>query len=551
MNCTKSLATLVCFTMFVTFLAAQDKLPIKFGKVSLTDFAIKSVVIDSNTNAVIIADVGISEFIANTTDLSFSIIFKRKQRIKLINKNGFDAATITIPLFRLSDGQEEKLEDLDAHTFNIENGEVIDTKLEKAAVFTQQETKNWTNKKFTFPAIKEGSIIEFTYQIKSDFFFNFQSWEFQRAYPVLWSQYDATIPEFFKYVILSQGYHPFVVKKTEQSRISFSFIKRSLTNHSGFNPGGNSEVNNFNIDGMIEYHTWIMKDVPALKEEPFTTTIRNSIAKVEFQLKQIAYPNTAPKSYMNTWEKASDEMLTDENFGIPIKRTNNWLDEDVNVVVKNASTLVDKAKKIYAYVRDNFTCTNYNRTNITTTLKDVIKTKSGSVADINLLLIAMLRNQHIAVEPVILSTRTHGITNQYYPIMDKFNYVIAQVIIDGVTYHLDASQPRLAFARLPLNVYNGHARVVNEKALPVFFIADSIAEGNSISVFISNIDKGGVEGAMQNKMGYYQSLSLRNKIAKSSLADYTKSISAGYTDEITINNIQIDSLKILDEPVEL
>ena len=551
MNCTKSLATLVCFTMFVTFLAAQDKLPIKFGKVSLTDFAIKSAVIDSNTNAVVIADVGISEFIANTTDLSFSIIFKRKQRIKLINKNGFDAATITIPLYRSSDGREEKLEDLNAHTYNIENGEVIDTKLEKAAVFTQQETKNWTNKKFTFPAIKEGSIIEFTYQVKSDFFFNFQSWEFQRAYPVLWSQYDATIPEFFKYVILSQGYHPFVVKKTEQSRISFLFRERTQTDHSGFNPGGNTEHNNFNIDGMVEYHTWAMKDVPALKEEPFTTTIRNSIAKVEFQLKQIAYPNTAPKSYMNTWEKVSDEMLADENFGIPIKRTNNWLDEDVNVVVKNAPTSLDKAKKIYAYVRDNFTCTNYNRTNITTTLKDVIKTKSGSVADINLLLIAMLRNQHIAVEPVILSTRTHGITNQYYPIMDKFNYVIAQVIIDGVTYHLDASQPRLAFARLPLNVYNGHARIVNEKALPVFFIADSIAEDNNISVFISNIDKGGVEGAMQNKMGYYQSLSLRNKIAKSSLADYTKSLSEGYTDEITINNIQIDSLKILDEPVEL
>ena len=210
MNCTKSLATLVYFTMFVTFLAAQDKLPIKFGKVSLTDFVIKSAVIDSNTNAVVIADVGTSEFIANTTDLSFSIIFKRKQRIKLINKNGFDAATITIPLYRSSDGREEKLEDLNAHTYNIENGEVIDIKLEKAAVFTQQETKNWTNKKFTFPAIKEGSIIEFTYQVKSDFFFNFQSWEFQRAYPVLWSQYDATIPEFFRYVILSQGYHPFV-----------------------------------------------------------------------------------------------------------------------------------------------------------------------------------------------------------------------------------------------------------------------------------------------------------------------------------------------------
>jgi hypothetical protein len=333
--------------------------------------------------------------------------------------------------------------------------------------------------------------------------------------------------------------------------ISFSFSERTISNRDGHLAGGVTDVNNFKIDGSVEYHTWIMKDVPALKQEPFTTTLRNSIAKVEFQLNQIAYPNSPPKNYMNTWEKVSDDLLIDENFGLPIKRANNWLDDEEDLLVKNLATPIEKAKKIYAYVRDNFTCTNYNRYSITTTIKEVFKSKSGSVADINLLLIAMLRNQHIEADPIILSTRTHGITNQYYPIMDKFNYVIAQVNIDNVIYYLDASQPRLAFAKLPLQVYNGHARVVNSTASPVFFEADSIKEGNNTSVFIINMDKGGVEGAFSNRMGYYQSLSLRNKIVQSSLADYKKSLTETFTDEISIDNIQIDSLKMLDEPVEL
>ena len=58
------------------------------------------------------------------------------------------------------------------------------------------------------------------------------------------------------------------------------------------------------IDGTIDYHKWIMKDVPALKEEPFTTTIDNSIAKIEFQLQEVAFPRQASVSYMNSWEKS-------------------------------------------------------------------------------------------------------------------------------------------------------------------------------------------------------------------------------------------------------
>ena len=35
-----------------------------------------------------------------------------------------------------------------------------------------------------------------------------------------------------------------------------------------------------------------MKDVPALKEEAYITTLNNYIAKIEFQLSQIVYPTS-------------------------------------------------------------------------------------------------------------------------------------------------------------------------------------------------------------------------------------------------------------------
>jgi hypothetical protein len=211
------------------------------------------------------------------------------------------------------------------------------------------------------------------------------------------------------------------------------------------------------------------------------------------------------------------KLKQDEKFGLAINRANNWLDDEVAIIVKNATTETEKAKKIFEYLRDNFTCSNTNNYFITTGLKDVLKNKNGSVGDINMLLIAMLRNQKISVEPIILSTRSHGITSEYYPLMERYNYVIAAVYIDGKTFYLDASEPRLAFNKLPLKVYNGHARQISEEALPVYFRADSIKESSNTLVFIWDKEKGGIEGSFTNNAGYYQSLGIRDIVAKTTL----------------------------------
>ncbi len=534
--------------------SAQDKLAIKFGNVKPGDFDIKSELIDSSTNAVVVADVGKSQFISNPNDFTFSLIFTEKKRIKIINKNGFDAATIIIPLYVSENNKMEKLSDLNAYTYNLENGKVVETKVSKSSVFTEKHSKHWIYNKFTFPDLKEGSIIEYSYQVKSDFFFNLQPWTFQGEYPVLWSQYEAGIPDFFKYVVLSQGYQPFFVNKVNSSQISYNFIEHGERRATGFGeaPDNSSKLNTVKLDGAIDYHTWIMKNIPALKEEAFTTTLRNSVAKVEFQLNMVAFPNTAPQAYMDTWEKVASDLMLEDEFGAPIERPNNWLDNNVNDIVKGAGVPKEKAQKIYEYVRDNFTCNDEHGIYLTTNLKDVFKNKSGSVADINMLLIAMLRNQKIDANPVILSTRDHGFTHELYPLMDRYNYVIAKVLIDESPYYLDATTPQANFGVLSTKLYNGQAREITKSfAMPVYFVADSLKESDFTNVYISQLDDGGVEGSLTHNFGKYESLDLRKKMSKTLSEEFTKALQTEYPEEITIENLQIDSLKLLNEPVGL
>src|SRR5687767_13075225 len=114
--------------IFSTPLFAQDKLNIKFGKVSPADFNLPAKNYDTTAAAIIIADVGFSRFQGNNKG-SFTLLFERKQRIKIVKQAGMDVATFEIPLYVGDAGTEEKLDNLKAYTYNVENDKVVETKL--------------------------------------------------------------------------------------------------------------------------------------------------------------------------------------------------------------------------------------------------------------------------------------------------------------------------------------------------------------------------------------------------------------------------------------
>jgi len=519
---------------------AQDKMPVKFGKVTAQDFTVTAGSLDSAADAIVVADFGTSEFVGNTKGW-FTLEFRHTKRIRVLKRAGFDAANITIPLF-IAGNDVEKVEGLHASTYTLENGKVMETKLDSKSIFTDKISKSWIEEKFTFPALKEGAILEYSYTQTSPFLHNLQPWEFQGEYPCLWSEYQVDMPDFFKYVTLSQGYLPFKVNTRDSRQVNFHMTE----------PGGADRDEQYTFDDNVVTHRWVMGNVPALKEEPFTTTVDNYVVKIEFQLSGYQFPNMPYENKMSSWVGLSEGMLKDDDFGADLNRNNSWLDDDMKTITKGVTGSLEKAQKIYAYVRDNFTCTSHSSLWLSNPLKTVYKNKNGSEADLNLLLAAMLIHEKINVDPVILSTRAHGFTHQMYPLLSRFNYVIVRAIIDSSSYNLDASEPWLGFGRLPLRCYNGDARVMNkERSTYITLDANAMVEGKTTLVLIDNGEKGGLEGRFQAIPGYVEASGLRQDFREKGLKEYLKKVQTSYAGDAIVSNLELDSVQLPDQPLEV
>ena len=532
-------------------LVAQDKIPVKFGTVTPADFSLPaSPAIDSNTNAVIIADLGVTTFKGNKLGW-VSYVYKRKARIKILNKKGFDLATVKIRLYTY-DEQTEVIDDFSAYTYNLENGKVVTTKMEKKDMFSNKLDKNRIEQKFTVPGVKENSIIEYSYTVISDFYFNIPSWQFQNIdYPSLWSEYQVTIPSLVGYVFNKRGVHKFDIDKADEGHESYLIREKSEDAKA-------SIIDNehmLSVNASTVKHRWVMKDVPAFYVENYITTPENYLDQIDFQLAR-TYNGESTREVKNTWEKATEDMLKEKDFaafGTDESETF-WLDKPVEDITRASNSSLQSAKDIYYYLTNNFTCTNHHSKYITTTLKDVYKKQKGEVGEINLLLTAMLQKKHITAAPVVLSTREYGYNYASYPILGRLDYVICKATIEGKEYYLDASYPLLGFGHLPPNCYNGHARVISmEDAASVYFLADSIKEHRGMYVSIMNSEKkpGTMEGSYANTMGFIESFKLRTELAAVGKEQYFKNFRGAPNDAIIVNDSWIDSLKKPEDPLKL
>jgi hypothetical protein len=110
-------------------------------------------------------------------------------------------------------GNQESISGIKGATYRLVGGKVQVDKLEKSAIFENKSDKNFTSHKFTLPNVQEGSVVEFTYQIQSNYDTEIPTWRFQHSIPTLWSEYWVNAPNFYVFRLHTQGYEPFVISK--------------------------------------------------------------------------------------------------------------------------------------------------------------------------------------------------------------------------------------------------------------------------------------------------------------------------------------------------
>lgn len=537
---------LTAFILFSTmyFVHAQNVRPnIKFGDISPADFETKVYSIDSNAQAVVLFDYGNAKYEGNNSGF-FSVIYTYHKRIRILNKNAFDIATIEIPLYK--DYQnEERIEKLQAVTYTLQGDKVVTTKLDKGSLFKDKANKFQTIQKFTFPNLQEGCIIECSYTVSSPTPNSLRTWYFQSGHPSLWSEYNVHIPSWYGFVSAKQGYHKFLVDSSGVSSEHYSL----------FVPGEEAMERGSVYSGNIPttHSKWVMKEVPALKNEAFTTTLSNHVAKVSFQLSSIRYPGGDEKRFDGNWYKVSKDLMARADFGAELLKEADWLVTEAQKMVGGETDAYAKAKKIFIAVRDNFTCTDYDDYSMNGTLKKVFQAKKGNVAEINLLLIALYKAAGYTAHPIILSTRENGKAPVGYPMLNKFNYTICSLEIDNEKLLIDAAHKKLGFAKLPSECYNDFGRLIDiQSPVLVNLSPDSLLEAKLTNVFIINPEEGGgMIASFKSNLGYNESMNLRERLEKEKKEDVFNEIKKSFGFEITMSNTVLDSLDVLEKPIEL
>jgi hypothetical protein len=533
-----------CLTFMLFFLPfiwgvrclAQDKHVRELSPVSAADFAPISSQVTDSSGAIILADIGQIRFVGNEHGW-FSYVFQRHRRVKILNKKAFgELATVYIELYRSSD-DPEKPDKVSGSTYNLENGQVTEVKLEKKDVFEERQRGDWAQMRFTLPGVKEGSIIDYTYTVISPRVVFLPTWQFQsERFPCLWSELMVEIPQALFYTVVKQGIQRYVVDKGDVVGGTYLI--------------GNSSGGRDRVDATVTKHHWVMTDIPAFHSEGFIFCPENYVSKIDFQLAK-TYNGEDYKDYYNTWKQATEQLMGWSRFGAALDDD----DESVKACVKKAITAGGdwdaQAREVYYYLTGNFTCENHSDIFITSHLGDVVRKHSGTVGDINLLLVAMLRTIGLKADPVVLTTREHGYNLATYPILERLDYVIVRTEINGKVMYLDAAHPKLGFGQLEEDCYNGHARIISRTdSGSVYFEADSLEERKVTVVYISSTDKG-AEGTWESTLGSQESYQLREHVDDQGEKAFFKNMQTQYGEDITISDGGIDSLDQPGEPVKV
>lgn len=518
---------------------AQTKTIPKFGVIQPEDFKVQSSLMDSSTEAVVLFDVASSDFEGNNNG-DFNLVFKHRQRMLIKKRTAFDDATVTISLYTGGNSAStERLSDFQASTYVLENGKVVEVKLGKDDLLNEKSSSTIINSKFTFPSLTEGCIIDYEYTVKSPYYSRLKSWIFQGEHPVLWSEYTVTIPHLFDYLISMYGYLPYTVNKGFRKFRNYS-IRVPTTN-------AYQSTEFISLSGDAVTNTWAIENVPPFKVERYVSTPRNHISRIQFQLRSINYSETNVTRVVKDWYVTASDLLQNESFGKPLSESNDWLNESLKKLDHNE--LLQKAKNIYSFVRDNYTCNDYDDKWLTQSLKKTFQTKAGSVGDINMLLCAMLKKAGFYVAPVILSTTDNGRVSEEVALLTQYNYLISRLEVGEEIYHLDASRPYLGFGLLTADCYNGSARLIEQMPLLISLNADSISDVIITSVDLMNDSANGITGNYFSTLGKYSSLSLRNKSIGKTNDEINKELTDGYPSAFLVSGITLDSLKQYEYPV--
>ena len=357
-----------------------------------------------DASAIVLLDEGKMEIIGDEK-IPLSI-FNKHCIVKIFNPGGQKYASIAIPY-----GSESRVEKIKARTISpdgqitvLDDKNIFDITFYPHFVFYSDQRA----KLFPLPAVEDGSLVEYRYELKVQNRTFWHSWFFQTDVPTLLSRFT-------------------LVEPTEWD-VNYRMYGMDLEPSIEENP-----------TGFKSTYVWEARDIPAQKFEFGMPPGRESLAWLAL----------APAG-IETWDDVSNMYY--EISGSQIKPGDSVKQLAANLT-KDVDNDLDKLQHIYEWVRDHI---RYIAVAIGIggfqphPVEEILKNRYGDCKDMTTLICSLAIEAGIDAFPVLVSTWQNGMPDTTLPSPLQFNHMIAHCpSVAGREIWMDATEKGCPFGQLP------------------------------------------------------------------------------------------------------
>ena len=402
-----SLLGLLCVVGLLPVAAQSIAINPKPGKVSEAEVSMTTYPRDTSAAAVVLMENTI--VMIQTSDvLELTKEVQVYERIKVLKEDGKSWADYKIPYYK-----DENVTNVKVTTYNLENGKVKQSSLDKKHIFKEEVTSGLYTCSFSAPDVRVGSVIEVSYKLNSDRYWDIPEFVLQRTIPVNMVYSALLYPDFLGMNKMSRGYITAGYKKTESPLV----LRNNVIPQCSM---------------ITEQYSLI--DAPAVPREPSNMSPRHYRCAIAFELASVTIPGRLYKSYSMKWDDV-DKQVRESNISSQCTVKGKVLDPFVSHNEDEDQAIADVRNAVLAAVK-----WNGDLTMVPDNIRNVIKAGTGASASINAIVASVLNQMGYRVYPTLLCRRSNGSLASFYVSPEAFTSMIIRIETpSGKVHFLDAA----------------------------------------------------------------------------------------------------------------
>lgn len=304
--------------------------------------------------------------------------------------------------------------------------------------------------------------------MSSDLYYQMDDWNAQQPIPVVHARYTSIIPEWllFRYELRGPG--------LLQPILGDGLVERRDV-----------------IQTTSKNYVYVGNNMPAAKGDDYVWCKRDYIARITAELTATNFPYVGYKDFGETWERIDEMLHKADWFGSKFGSKSPYCDE---IKEKGIDKIADTEQRAVAVLRLLFSHLKWNETFELSpqSMTKTAKAGTGTNADINLIMVNMLRDAGIEAVPVVMRLRNTGTLPVTYPSMDKLNtFVVGIPTGEGKMMYADASSEKGFLNAFTPSLYVNKARILSKDEGEKWVDLQLIGKDTESNVVTAAIDANG------------------------------------------------------------